>query len=279
MSGQRRRWLILVGALLGLPLVAVLGYGIWRVTLPDEGPRIGLSMAGDFVIQRPLYENAIARVGGRSVLITPTSDPARVEAILDDVDALLLTGGGDVDPALYGGDARTAWLVDRHRDEFEIHLIQAAIQRDMPILGICRGIQILNVAHGGTIRDLGEDEALSEHHGIDLDSFTAHDVTVEPGTKLAAVIGAGARRVNSFHGLAVGQVGAGLRVCATADDGVVEGIERPDRTFVIAIQWHPEISSLADEKRLALFAALVHRAEAYQARLKVTSVVGPTTRE
>jgi gamma-glutamyl-gamma-aminobutyrate hydrolase PuuD len=180
------------------------------------------------------------------------------------VDALLLSGGDDVDPALYGGDASEAGSINRRRDEFEIRLIRAALDRNMPVLGICRGIQILNVAHGGSIRNLRADEALSEHHGIDVDSFTAHKVTVAADTRLAAAIGAGMHRVNSFHGQAVGRVGDGLRVCATADDGVIEGLERPDRAFVIGIQWHPEITSLTEEAALTLFRALVLHAEAYR---------------
>jgi len=232
-------------------------------------------MASSFVIQRPLYEDALARAGGRTVLITPTDDGGRLRAMLDGVDALLLTGGGDVDPALYGGESGDGFLVDRARDEFEIRLIRAAIELDMPILGICRGIQIFNVAHGGTIRNLRNDEVLSQHHGIDTDSFSAHDVEVVDGTRLAAYIGAGRHRVNSFHGQAVGRVGSNLRVCATADDGVVEAVERPDRSFAIAIQWHPEIASLTDETALALLKALVRQADEYRAAGELKSAAAP----
>jgi len=248
-------------------VLLVSGYLLGRPRPPAGGPRIGLSMASSFVVQRPLYEDALARAGGRTVLITPTDDQTRIGAILDKVDALLLTGGDDVDPASYGGDPSQPSGItgtDLRRDRFEIRLIEAALDRDMPILGICRGIQILNVAHGGSVRNLRADEALSEHHGIDMDSFTAHEVSVAPDTHLADAIGAGVRQVNSFHGQAVGRVGQGLRVCATADDGVIEGIERPDRTFVIGIQWHPEIASLTDKAALALLRALVGQADAYR---------------
>ena len=238
--------------LLGTPTLLLVAFLAWRSTPPKGAPRIGLSTASGFVVQRAFYEDALARAGGRSVSIRPTDDDARFTAILDEIDALLLTGGDDVDPALYGGDPG------------------GALDRDMPILGICRGIQILNVAHGGTVRNLRSDEALSDRHGIDVDSFTAHEVDIPPGTHLAEVLGARKHRVNSFHGQAVGRVGAGLRVCATADDGVIEGVERRDRAFVIGIQWHPEITSLTDEAALALFRALVRQAEAYRAarRLK-----------
>ena len=264
MSKRRRTILILLTVLGGIPAVLVGAYFVWRSTPPPGGPRIGLSMASGFVVQRPLYQDALARAGARSVLVTPTDDDDRLGALLDGVDALLLSGGGDVDPALYGGNPDDAGTTHHRRDEFEIRLIHAALDRNMPILGICRGIQILNVAHGGSVRNLRADQALSDHHGIDLDSFTAHTVDIAPGTHLADAIGAGIHRVNSFHGQAVGRVGAGLRICATADDGVVEGVERPDRDFVIGIQWHPEITSLSDETALALFRALVRQADAYR---------------
>jgi putative glutamine amidotransferase len=278
MSRRRRRILVLFAVLLGIPSLLLAAFFAWRSRPPEGGPKIGLSMASGFVIHRPLYEEALARAGGQAIPITPTDDDERLSSMLDEIDALLLSGGDDVTPALYGGRGDSA-SSDRQRDEFEIRLIHAALDRDMPVLGICRGIQILNVAHGGTVRDLRADEELSDRHGIDLDSFAAHDVDVAAGTRLADVIGAGTHRVNSFHGQAVGRVGAELRVCAAADDGVVEGIERPDRTFVIGIQWHPEITSLTDEAALALYRALVRQAEAYRAARRLKSAGASSAEE
>lgn len=279
-SRRRRVVLILLAVLAALPALLVVAYVVWRPTPPEGGPRIGLSMASSFVVQRPLYEDALARAGGRPVLITPTDDDARFEAMLDGIDGLLLTGGDDVDPTQYDGDPQPATSTDSRRDAFEIRLIRGALDRDLPILGICRGIQILNVAHGGTIRDLRADKALSDHHGIGMDSFSAHDVTIAPGTHLADLVGAGVHRVNSFHGQAVDRVGLGLRASATADDGVIEGVERPDRAFVIGIQWHPEIASLTDADALALFEALVRQADAHRTQRRVKTVsVGPAARE
>ena len=274
-SKRRRNILILLAAFVGAPAVVIVGYLLWRPTPPRNCPRIGLSMASSFVVQRPFYEDALARAGGRAVLITPTDDAARMDSILDGVDALLLSGGDDVDPANYGGNPDDAGSTNRRRDEFEIRLIQAALDREMPILGICRGVQILNVSHGGSVRNLRDDEALSSRHGIGTGSFAAHDVDIAAGTHLADVLGAGSQEVNSFHGQAVGRVGAGLRVCATADDGVIEAVERPDRPFVIGIQWHPEIASYADPSALTLFAALVRQAEAYRAA-RSSATAGPS---
>jgi len=233
------------------------------------------------VVRQPAYEDALARAGGRAVPITPpggSSVPeSAINAVLDGIDALMLGGGEDVDPALYGGDPDNAAHTDRKRDEFEIQLIHGALDRDMPILAICRGIQILNVAHGGTVRNLRDDAALSEHHGIDMvNSWTAHDVNIEANTHLAGVVGTGAHQVNSWHGQAVGRVGAGLRVCATANDGVIEAIERPDRAFVVGIQWHPEFALSAEAAR-AIFRKLVQQAEMYRTANRVKSAAPSAT--
>ncbi len=264
MPRTRRVTLIVLAIIVGLPACLAVAYLIWRPRPPEGAPRIGLSMASHFVVQRPMYEAALARAGGRPVLLTPTNDDAHITAMLDDVSALLLTGGDDVSPALYQSDPNSAAGSAHRRDQFEIRLIRGALDRDLPILAICRGIQILNVAHGGSIRNLGNDEALSDHHGVGMDSFPAHNVAVEAGSRLAQVIGSGTRQVNSFHGQAVDRVGENLRVCATADDGVVEAIERAGRAFVVGVQWHPEIASLTDSASLALFQELVKQADAYR---------------
>jgi putative glutamine amidotransferase len=270
---SRRRRVLRVSFVIGLVVAffALASYQVWSPTPPAGAPRIGVSMSTGLVrfVRRPTYEAALARAGGQAVPITPPRDSpvseSAIAALLEEVDALLLGGGADIDPAHYGGDPDNAAGTDRRRDDFEIHLIRGALERDMPILGICRGIQILNVAHGGTVRNLRADEALSERHGIDLvDSWAAHDVEVMAGTRLAGLVGAGGHQVNSWHGQAVEVVGEGLRVCATAGDGVIEGIERPDRAFVIGIQWHPELT-LIDEAAQTLLGALVQQAEAYRA--------------
>jgi gamma-glutamyl-gamma-aminobutyrate hydrolase PuuD len=154
-------------------------------------------------------------------------------------------------------------MVDRERDDFEIALIREAVLRDLPVLGICRGVQILNVAHGGTIRNLRDDPAMSARHGIGLSSFDAHPVTVEANTRLAELCGAGTMSVNSFHGQAVGDVGSGLSAVAMAEDGVIEAVERPDKTFIVATQWHPEIPP----PQMGYFERLLAEAERYRQRV------------
>ncbi len=160
---------------------------------------------------------------------------------MDQIDGLLLTGGGDIDPRLYGGNPDNGQLVDRVRDDFEIALIRGALEREMPILGICRGIQILNVAQGGTLKTLRNDAERSKRHGIGLSSMSAHDVTISPDSQLARLLQPGDRAVNSFHGQAVDKVADGLTVVATAEDGAIGAIECPGRAFVVTTQWHPEV--------------------------------------
>jgi putative glutamine amidotransferase len=255
---------------LGLAAIVILGAGIgvtvywWSSSpaAPVGAPVIGVLLdttwPGALGLTQATYERALRRVGVATLAVDPEQDEPAL--VLDTIDGLLLTGGGDVDPDLYGGRIDTAQRIDRVRDDFEIELIRRALARDLPILGICRGIQILNVAHGGTLRDLRKDEELADIHGIDLNSLRAHEVTVAPGSALAAIVGEGVRTVNSFHGQAVDRLGEVLTAVATSPDGVIEAVERRDRRFVVATQWHPEIHALEDEKALAIFRAFVEAA-------------------
>jgi putative glutamine amidotransferase len=257
-------------AYVALAAIVILGAGIsaamyWWLSgpaAPVGAPVIGVLLdttwPGALGLTQAAYGRALRQVGAATVAVDPEQDEPAL--VLDTIDGLLLTGGGDVDPNLYGGGIDTAQRIDRVRDDFEIELIRRALARDLPILGICRGIQILNVAHGGTLRDLRENEELADTHGIDLNSLRAHDVTVKPGSALAAIVGDGVRIVNSFHGQAVDRLGELLTVVASSPDGVIEAVERRDRRFVVATQWHPEIHALEDEKALAIFRAFVEAA-------------------
>jgi putative glutamine amidotransferase len=194
------------------------------------------------------YRQAILHAGGevRVVDASGTADEA-----LDGADGLMLSGGGDVDPARYGEPPHPAVCdVEPARDAFEIALIAAARRRDLPIFGICRGVQILNVAAGGTlVQDIPTqmpgalNHALSvpQHHPYDL----AHEVWVEKDSLLARLlgdrlVGSDTCDVNSRHHQAVKNVAPGFRVCATAPDGVVEAIEDPAARFCLGVEWHPE---------------------------------------
>jgi putative glutamine amidotransferase len=185
------------------------------------------------------YVESVKRAGGEPVVLDPAEDPART---LDRVDALLLSGGLDVDPALYGEAPHPATEVDAARDRFEIPLTRAAIARDMPLLAICRGVQVLNVAAGGSlVQDIPSAVQSTVNHSIDTPkNHIAHNVRVTRGTVLAELLGTEQRSVNSRHHQSVGTVANNFVVSAVSADGIVEAIEKPDASFCVGVQWHPE---------------------------------------
>ena len=187
------------------------------------------------------YEAAVRRAGA-----TPRPlalDDATAEA-LRGVDGLLLTGGDDVDPALYGEPPHTTFdVAEPGRDAFEIDLVRRALDADLPVLAICRGLQVLNVALGGTlIQDIpSEPGRLLLHDTEGPPTTPAHTVTVAPGSCLAALVGPDdVRTVNSRHHQAVRALGRGLIATATSPDGLIEGAEVPAARFCVGVQWHPE---------------------------------------
>ncbi len=196
------------------------------------------------------YLHAISKAHGLPSIVAPGFTNPLEEAeqlageILDNCDGLLLSGGTDVDPKIFGEVPHTALgRVDGPRDPFEITLAREAVRRDMPVLGICRGLQVLNVALGGTlIQDIPSDVAGALVHETGDDRLViGHDVTIEGDSRLAQLLKATRVGVNSFHHQAAKRLGEGLTLSATSpEDGIVEGIEMPERKFVVAVQWHPE---------------------------------------
>lgn len=185
----------------------------------------------------------------------------------------MLTGGGDVDPALYGGDPKKASLVDPKRDAFETALIREALDRGIPILGVCRGIQIANVALGGTLLDVRADPRIASTHGISARSLVAHSVDVDPKSAVGrASGGASTIQVNSFHGQVVGRLAEGVVVTAAASDGVVEAFEVEGARYAVFVQWHPELMAFVDQPAWDLFADLLREASRHRAeRARPTS--------
>jgi putative glutamine amidotransferase len=195
------------------------------------------------------YLAAVQRAGGLALILVPdvelVEEPAEA---LELVDGLLLTGGADIDPSSYG-EPRHPATVDTvpERDEFEIALTRAAIERDLPLLGICRGMQLLNVALGGTLHQHLPERLGHEEHRRVPGSFDGadHDVELAPGSLAARVAGETRHAIKSHHHQAVDRLGDGLVVSGRdLDDGLPETIEMPDRDFVLGVQWHPE----ADEE-------------------------------
>jgi putative glutamine amidotransferase len=204
-------------------------------------PRIAISHNLTSKVQP--YMRAVEMAGGEPVHVTAESG-----ASMHGFDGLILCGGVDVNPALYAQEpqAETDPPNDA-RDRFEGSLLQEALDADKPVLAICRGFQLFNVAHGGTLVQHLEN---GRHDSSQPDVHSAH---VDKGTRLASAMGTGDFRVNSRHHQAVEQVGDGLVVSAHAEDGLVEGLERPDKKFAVAVQWHPEDLAPFDPAQLELF--------------------------
>jgi putative glutamine amidotransferase len=197
------------------------------------------------------YLRSLEGAGLLPIVVAPMADPSRAGEILDAVGGLLLTGGEDVDPGRYGAARHPALgAVNPARDATELALLAAARDRRLPVLAICRGIQLLNVALGGTlVQDLPSQRPSDVKHDQPHDAASrTHDVAIVAGTRLAAATGTSAMPVNSYHHQAVDRLAAGLRVSATATDGLVEAVETDDAAWwVVAVQWHPE--DLTDDVR------------------------------
>jgi putative glutamine amidotransferase len=207
------------------------------------------------------YVRAVTRAGGVPLLVPPG---AAYEETLDSVDGLIFSGGSDLDPELYGEQAHPetdGWV--RERDDFELGLMQAALARDVPLLAICRGSQVLNVALGGDLEQHVPDRVQTNLHKETPGVFAEHDVAVLEGTRLASILGDRAD-VKSHHHQGYGELGSGLREAARAPDGTVEALEDPTRRFALGVLWHPE-----EGEDLALFEALVGEAGAYRATRRI----------
>jgi putative glutamine amidotransferase len=230
------------------PLVGITAYG------REAGPR------GEQFSLPTAYVESVRAAGGLPMLIPPSAGP--VEAVLESVDALVFAGGGDIDPELSGAAHETNYAVDGERDRFELALLEAALLAEVPTLAICRGLQLLNVARGGSLHAHLPDvfgEAI-DHRVEPLDPVP-HDVTLEADVPLAELYGTGALRIASWHHQAVDRLGEGLRPVAFAPDGVVEALELLGAPWLLAVQWHPELQQEPGSPQRLLFAELVRWAE------------------
>jgi gamma-glutamyl-gamma-aminobutyrate hydrolase PuuD len=230
------------------PLIGITSYaeeirwGVWT----EEAAVIPLS-----------YVRAVERAGGRPLVVPPVEDG--VEETLDALHGVIFSGGGDLDPRLYDADPHPETDAPREqRDKAEIAMLGAALERDMPVLAICRGSQLLNVAHGGDLVQHLPEAVGHERHKHEPGAFSDHSVSVAAGSRLGGLLGEHAP-VKSHHHQGMGRIGAGLREVAWAEDGVVEGLEDPDRRFALGVLWHPE-----EGEDFALFAGLVEEARRYR---------------
>lgn len=231
------------------PVVGITSYaqeaswGVWR--LPA-------------VLIPAMYVDAVEEAGGRPLVVPPLE--SGVDETLDALDGIIFSGGADVDPTVYGSEPHPETdMPQRHRDAGELALLRAALARDMPVLAICRGFQLLNVARGGDLVQHLPEEVGHDEHKQTPGVFAVHQVEVKEGTRLASVIGARSD-VTSHHHQAVGRIGDGLVESAWAADGTPEAIEDPGMRFTVGVQWHPEAG---DDREL--FRALVAEASRYRA--------------
>jgi putative glutamine amidotransferase len=212
----------------------------------------------------PLYSQGVVAAGGAPLQIPHGVDTRSLRTIFDHVDGLLLSGGGDVDPAFYhepaGDEVRG---VDGERDEIEIALVRWAVEKGKPIFAICRGIQVMNVALGGSLyQDVLSDMPGAIRHAYSLGvgyprDFLAHDVQLTPNSRIARLLGGDHFPVNSLHHQGIKELAPELTLVGTAPDGLVEAVDVKGHSFAVGVQWHPEVLAPKDAVMLGLFGGLV----------------------
>jgi putative glutamine amidotransferase len=203
------------------------------------------------------YVRQVEAAGGRAVIVPPSEEG--IEETLDALDGVLFSGGSDIDPSEYGQDAHPETNGTRpERDRGELALLRAALDRDLPVLAVCRGSQVLNVARGGDLVQHLPEVVGDEKHKHTPGVFADHEVAVAAGSRLGRVLGERAP-VKSHHHQGYGRLGAGLDPVAWADDGTIEALEDPDRRFAVGVLWHPE-----EGEDFALFTGLVEEAQRYR---------------
>lgn len=232
----------------------------------------GPSRAGERASIGAAYLLAIQEAGGIPLILSPQHDDEAVTQLLGSAQGLVLTGGGDIDPARYG-EARHEKTdgVSPERDGLEARAVEFALEERMPTLAICRGLQVLNVALGGSLyQDIPSELTTDINHAQTSGesprarSEVTHGVAVEEGCRLAGLVGSGAIEVNSMHHQAVKRIAEGLRPVAWAPDGIVEGLELVDGDrFLVAVQWHPEELVGEHEHARRLFAGMVEEARGF----------------
>lgn len=243
-----------------LPLIGITGR-------PQNVPSAGVYVRSYLTYHT--YSDSVKHAGGIPIVLVPVVEE-QIDDILEHLDGLLITGGGDINPARYGSHPDTTVEgVDDERDEFELALVRNARARRLPTMAICRGLQVVNVALGGTlVQDLPSHSGAHGHDVTGEGAYEPHsEALIESGCRIAGIIGEGLHTINSIHHQAVERLGDGLRVVGAAPDGTVEAIEHQDESWpLIAVQWHPEFLGMRDHgDSHNLFQAFVDLAAKYRA--------------
>ncbi len=216
------------------------------------------------------YAEGVRQAGGVPLIVPHNLDEDSLRAVLARLDGIMLSGGGDVDPVLFAEEAHPATSeIESERDRVELTLAQWIVERDIPCLAICRGIQVLNVALGGSLlQDIPSQVPDALQHSFDRQTtprdYLAHPVKIDPASQLARIMRLEVAQTNSWHHQAIKQVADRLRVTAIAPDGVIEAVEVPGRRFAVGVQWHPEWLFEEYPEHQRLFAGLIEAAQDHQ---------------
>lgn len=252
----------------------------------NKKPIIGLTMT-QVVKENQIelwkeYVDSIAKAGGIPILLPSLADFSFYDEYLDEVDGLFITGGDDIMPCEYGEEPlagfKLEWPMTPERDRFEIEITKKALERNMPVLGVCRGLQIINVVFGGTIFqdiDMQTNRSLKLKHFQECPYwYCQHEIIVDSNSKFYEIMdGEKNIRVNSMHHQAIGKLGTNISVSATAHDGIIEAIECNEYDYAIGVQWHPERLYEREKKWYKLFHSFVVASQAYQSNIKKDKVV------
>ncbi|MGI9584351.1 MAG: gamma-glutamyl-gamma-aminobutyrate hydrolase family protein [Acidimicrobiia bacterium] len=234
---------------------------------PQDVPAAGTTMRA--YLTTHTYSDSVRRGGGLPVLLIPVAEN-EIDDVLDRVDGVMFTGGGDIHPAQYGAEMdESVSMVDVERDEFELALVHRLLERKMPTMAICRGLQVVNVGFGGSlVQDLPSHRGAHGHDIVGEGAYTPHsEALIDPNCRISTIIGDGLHSINSIHHQAIEDLGDGLKVVGAAPDGTIEAIEHEDSDWpLIAVQWHPEFLGVRDHgESHDLFEAFIEAAAKYRA--------------
>lgn len=257
--------------LLSVILMAFLSFGCSssNKTSSPGLPKIGISWCEDINAENhsedlQAYIDAVIQAGGKPILLPLIKDQDQAKKTLATIDGLVMTGGEDVDPSYYHEvPDKNLEAVNSKRDQSDYVLLNAALEEEMPVLAICRGCQVLNILCGGTLyQDIPTQYHTNIlHRSLDQVDFVYHDIDISKGSQLADIMGVETLKVNSWHHQSIKDLGKGLKVVATAKDGIVEAVEKEDAAFVMGLQFHPEWHiKNGDTKFLPIFEKLVEYA-------------------